>query len=90
MLAFHAGSHIDDGVRYLEASVTPSNEASSRMFRGFARAFDAPCNETNLFRADQFPKGEAHEEERLLRIGPFDEAATRRLRELALAVPGGV
>ena len=59
-----------DGVRYLEATVTPSNEASMRMFRSFAEAYDAPCSQSELYPNSLFPDG--HEAEHLLRMGPFD------------------
>lgn len=63
----------NNGVRYLEATVTPSNLASQRMFRAFAEAHGAPCDESPLYAADLFPAGD-HEEERLLRMGPFERA----------------
>lgn len=59
-----------DGVRWVEATVTPSNEASLGFFRSFAREHGAVCEETDLFTADAFPSELSHEEERLLRIGP--------------------
>jgi L-2,4-diaminobutyric acid acetyltransferase len=65
----------DDGIRYLEATVTPSNEASHRMFTSFARSYNAPCDETPLYPSDLFPNG--HEAEHLLRMGPFDPVALK-------------
>jgi len=59
-------------VRYLEATVTPSNEPSRLLFRALARVKDAPCQEQILFRADDFGAS-GHEEEHLLRIGPFTD-----------------
>jgi L-2,4-diaminobutyric acid acetyltransferase len=73
-----------DGVRYLEATVTPSNLPSQRMFRSFASAHQAPCEETPFYGVDLFPTGE-HEEERLLTMGPFERSA---LREERSAVSG--
>lgn len=66
-----------DGVRYLEATVTPGNVASQRMFRSFAEACGALCNEEPCYTVDLFPAGQ-HEEERLLRMGPFQEDALDR------------
>ena len=63
-------------VRYLEATVTPSNEASQRMFRGFARELGVPCEESPVFPKEFFPDDDGKAEaERLFRIGPFDQAA---------------
>ncbi len=60
-------------VRQLEATVTPSNEASRRLFLGFARRFGASCREEEAFSADLFPAAAtAHEPEILLSIGPLD------------------
>ncbi len=59
-------------VRQLEATVTPSNEASRRLFLGFARRFSAPCREEEAFSAELFPSAAtAHEPEILLCIGPL-------------------
>jgi len=60
------------GVRYVEATVTPSNEASMALFRSLARTSAAAVEESVLFGADRFPAGADHEEEVLVRIGPFD------------------
>ncbi len=57
-------------VRYLEATITPSNEGSWTLFRAFARTHGAPCQEAPAFGAADFG-GSAHEPEHLLRIGPF-------------------
>jgi len=63
-----------DGVCFLEATVTPSNVASQRMFRSFAESVEAAFEQgvTPLFSQDMFPGGEEHEEERAIRIGPVD------------------
>ena len=58
------------GVRYLEATVTPSNTASAALFRALARELDAPCAVTPAFPSESFPGG-AHEPEDLFRIGPI-------------------
>ncbi|QOY36732.1 diaminobutyrate acetyltransferase [Anaerobacillus isosaccharinicus] len=57
-------------VRYLEATVTPSNQASQSLFRGFARKKQTECVVKPCFSADLFP-GENHEEELTFRVGPF-------------------
>lgn len=60
-----------DGVHELQATVTPSNLPSQQMFRSFAHGFGAQCDEAPCYGANLFPPGD-HEEERLLRMGPFE------------------
>lgn len=66
--------HFVDGapadVRYLEATVTPSNAPSENLFRGFGRVTGADVEVRDCFPAHAFP-GEGHEPERLFRIGPL-------------------
>jgi len=57
-------------VRSIETTVTPSNQPSRALFHSFARARDADCVETPLFRREDFGSN-GHEEEQLLRIGPL-------------------
>lgn len=65
------------GVRFLEATVTPSNDASRALFEGFARRRGAPCREEPGFGSELFPADPPHEPEGLLRIGPFPAPQTR-------------
>ncbi len=58
------------GVRWLEATVTPSNRASERLFRSFARSVGAACDTTDSYPAALFPGGD-HEPEVRYRIGPL-------------------
>jgi L-2,4-diaminobutyric acid acetyltransferase len=60
----------EPGVRFLEATVTPSNEASWSLFRSFAREAGAPLQEETAFAAELFP-GAEHEAEVRIRIGPL-------------------
>jgi len=57
-------------VRFLEATVTPANDASMALFRSFARRFGTVCTEMPCFNESVFGE-EAHEAENLLRIGPL-------------------
>ena len=66
LLATPACGHL----RYLEATVTPSNRASERLFRGVADWFGAGCRIESVFAAQDFP-GTGHEAERRFRIGPI-------------------
>ena len=65
------------GASYLETTISPSNQASQRLFRGLARDLGTNCQVQPCFGIDQFPSG--HEAEDLYRIGPFDAATLRRL-----------
>ena len=65
------------GVTHLEATVTPSNEASMALFRGFARRCGVPVAETAAFDTGLFPDP-AHETEMLVRIGPFNQPNSAR------------
>lgn len=58
-------------IHYLETTVTPDNEASWALFRGFARDQGAELVSEVHFTKDIHFHG-AHDEEHLLRIGPFD------------------
>jgi L-2,4-diaminobutyric acid acetyltransferase len=60
-------------VRYLEATVTPSNEVSQRLFRSVARRLGARCDVQPFFPADLLPEA-GHEPEHLYRIGPLPRA----------------
>ncbi|KAA0160637.1 hypothetical protein FNF31_04188 [Cafeteria roenbergensis] len=59
------------GVKYLEATVTPDNEASRRLFAGFGRRAGCPVKVTeDHFPQAMFPPG--HDAEGLFRVGPFE------------------
>jgi L-2,4-diaminobutyric acid acetyltransferase len=57
-------------VRFLEATVTPSNAASRALFCSFARRRGAPVQERVAFPQQVFPESVSHEEEIAIRIGP--------------------
>lgn len=56
--------------RWLEASVTPGNTASRKLFRAVARDHRVDCQVSDFMLAEHFPDG--HEPEELFRIGPFE------------------
>jgi L-2,4-diaminobutyric acid acetyltransferase len=60
------------GVRWIEATVSPGNDASWALFESFAQRRGAACDSAALFRPEDFG-AEQHEEERLLRLGPIQE-----------------
>ncbi|MEW2503477.1 diaminobutyrate acetyltransferase [Amycolatopsis sp. CA-161197] len=64
---------VDDGVRFLETTITPDNEASIRLFASFAKRWNAALESSRLFEAEDFPEdGEGgHQPENLYRIGPL-------------------
>jgi len=55
----------------VEATVTPSNEASMGLFNKLAEHLKAPIDKQVAFPEAVFPEGEAHETEMLIRIGPI-------------------
>jgi L-2,4-diaminobutyric acid acetyltransferase len=57
-------------VKYIETTVGPDNKASRRMFGRLARTLQAPVRESQLFASDLFGAHD-HDDEPLLRIGPF-------------------
>ena len=57
-------------VSFIETTVTPSNNASRRLFYHIAESLKTQVSESILFEGKLFGKGE-HEEEILFRIGPF-------------------
>lgn len=61
-------------VRHVEATVTPDNTASARLFQGFARRRAAPVHMGTGYPASCFGDS-GHEEELLWRIGPFNRQA---------------
>jgi L-2,4-diaminobutyric acid acetyltransferase len=63
-------------MRFLETTVTPSNEKSLALFKGIARRLGTECAINESIGTELFP-GSDHEEELVLRIGPFDETSTR-------------
>lgn len=67
----------DPTTTVLEATVTPTNAASRRLFRAFADLVGAAWDEEVLFSASLFP--EAHEDERLIRIGPTSPSPPGRI-----------
>ena len=67
------------GVRWVEATVTPSNRASERLFHSFAQSLPAACVATGSYPAELFPKGN-HEPEVLYRVGPLCIDADERKR----------
>jgi L-2,4-diaminobutyric acid acetyltransferase len=57
--------------RFLETTISPSNEASKRLFSWLARELKAQCDVALCFSESQFRDFD-HEAEYLFRIGPFD------------------
>ena len=58
------------GISYIETTVGPDNTASRAMFASLARKRNTQIAESALFEMHHFGH-EAHEEERLLRLGPL-------------------
>jgi L-2,4-diaminobutyric acid acetyltransferase len=60
-----------ENVQFIETTITPDNEASWGMFRSFAYERRMPTEEFILFDSRIHFAGE-HNDEHLLRIGPFN------------------
>ncbi|MCA0899477.1 diaminobutyrate acetyltransferase [Microbulbifer agarilyticus] len=65
------------GVSHLETTITPDNEASWALFRGFARKLGAACADTVMFDRERHFNGQ-HDSELLVRIGPFSPVGHQR------------
>lgn len=66
---------VRQGMCYLETTVTPDNEMSSRLFTSFAHRWHADLRCEVLFERSLFPgEAEPHEPEELYRIGPLSLA----------------
>lgn len=57
--------------QFVETTVSPSNGPSRAMFHRLANTLGTTLQEFPLFTKDMFGKGTEHEDEKLLRIGPF-------------------
>ncbi|WP_160035423.1 diaminobutyrate acetyltransferase [Paenibacillus sp. An7] len=58
-------------VRFIEATISPSNMASNRLFLSFAEERSIPSIVTVGYSADMFPDRTNHEDEPLFVIGPI-------------------
>jgi len=58
-------------VDYLETTISPSNQASQRLFRALARDKSTLCRVEEGFGKELFPGHAQHEPELLYRIGPM-------------------
>jgi len=58
-------------IRYLETTITPSNQASRRLFQGLARRLNTQLEIREGFDKSLFPTAAQHESEELFYIGPF-------------------
>lgn len=59
-----------DKIKFMEATITPSNKASQALFEKLARDYQTECQFEPFFTQDLFPN-EDYEEELKFRIGPF-------------------
>lgn len=61
-------------VQYVDTTITPGNEASWGLFESWARRHAAPTQSRVHFERDRHFEGR-HDDEHLMRIGPFEMAA---------------
>ncbi|AVD54504.1 MULTISPECIES: diaminobutyrate acetyltransferase [Virgibacillus] len=59
-------------IRYVEATVSPSNLPSQYLFLGLAEKLDTECVVGNYYLSIDFPRT-GHEDEQLYKIGPFQK-----------------
>jgi L-2,4-diaminobutyric acid acetyltransferase len=62
---------VAEGVRSLETTITPGNEASQRLFTSFGERHGSLVEREELFGEALFPQEQGHEPEMLYRIGPL-------------------
>lgn len=62
---------LNRGVRHLETTITPDNDASIALFTSFANRWGAELDRSELFAVSDFPDDDQHEREDLFRIGPL-------------------
>lgn len=60
------------GVRFLEATVSPSNRPSQSLFRSLAREHRTACRTRERYSEELFPSS-GHESEWTFRIGPLNK-----------------
>lgn len=65
------------GIRYVEATVSPSNGASQSLFKRLARSLETECQVTECFSSVHFPVT-GHEDELTYRIGPFQAQKSKQ------------
>lgn len=70
-LVFKALSQTDPDVRFVEATVTPSNKASLKFLQNIATQLDGDFKKTPMFSTKVL--GDDHEPEDLIRIGPVQK-----------------
>jgi L-2,4-diaminobutyric acid acetyltransferase len=58
-------------IKYIQATVGPSNKPSERLFRKLAKYYEAKCETSVFFNKEDFKEGD-HEEEVLFHIGPIN------------------
>jgi L-2,4-diaminobutyric acid acetyltransferase len=56
---------------FIEATISPSNEASRALFNGIARRYDVELEVSSGYSAEWFPAESSHEDELHYRVGPI-------------------
>jgi L-2,4-diaminobutyric acid acetyltransferase len=58
-------------IKFIHATVTPSNKPSERLFRKLAEIYNTRCKTSLFFKGEYFCHNDAHEDEYLFNIGPI-------------------
>jgi len=65
-------------IKFIEATVTPSNKISRKLFQRLAEQLKAEYKESHFLDKELFGDSN-HEEEKLLRIGPINPPLNNRI-----------
>jgi len=69
-------------INYIEATISPSNIASEKLFTHLAKRLGVNAEFSDYITSDMFPRP-GHEDERLLRIGPFESGVSAALKNMS-------
>lgn len=70
MLQFLLEQDQSKDIQFVEATISPSNIPSQRLFHGLARKYETGIKIMPCFKAEDFPE-QGHEDELTHLIGPF-------------------
>ncbi|WP_413375115.1 diaminobutyrate acetyltransferase [Alkalihalobacillus sp. 1P02AB] len=70
LLNYLIKSNVSPKIKFVEATVTPSNDASQALFKKLARVYKTNCEIQPYFKEELFP-GDNHEEELMFKVGPI-------------------
>ncbi|QPJ61022.1 MAG: diaminobutyrate acetyltransferase [Candidatus Nitronauta litoralis] len=69
--------NFNPSIRFLEATITPSNKGSQALFQSLANELNCSVNKESLISASLFPEN-GHEPESLFCLGPLGDRCTKK------------